>query len=382
MKYHKFTIENFRCFSEVQTLKFANPVAGKPGSGITYVVGANNSGKTTLIEGIWLRKDQKIKSSEKKMGLSPKFCLYGEDEKLLRKLSLIRPESYTLGEDPCINEINQLFEIVTSRRHWDSAAQSNSTSEQIITSSSQGHNPRIAQNIPTASILRDIEKDTTKYDEFTKLVQQIIPEFTQWAVAYEDHEYIEYISGDNIKHKTDFLGDGVISVIRILAHLFEGRQTGLIIDEPELSLHPLAQKKLIKLIAKYSQTRQIIISTHSPYFVSWEYIKNGAILNRVSKTGDKSSKINTIKEFNKYSKLINGENWQQPYLMDVASKEIFFQDNILFVEGQEDVGLLQDFFTDYDVNFFGYGVRGFSNFEFALQLANDLVTCPGIFRPN
>jgi predicted ATPase len=97
----------------------------------------------------------------------------------------------------------------------------------------------------------------------------------------------------------------VISVIRILTHLFEENTTALIIDEPELSLHPLAQKRLIKLIAEYSQSRQIIISTHSPYFVSWDYITNGAVLNRVAKVDDTSSKVYSLKESANYASLIS-----------------------------------------------------------------------------
>lgn len=58
--------------------------------------------------------------------------------------------------------------------------------------------------------------------------------------------------------------------------------------------------------------------------------------------------------------------------MDVASKEIFFQDNVLFVEGQEDVGLLQHYFEDKDIKLFGYGVRGYDQFKLAFKLAKDL----------
>jgi hypothetical protein len=58
--------------------------------------------------------------------------------------------------------------------------------------------------------------------------------------------------------------------------------------------------------------------------------------------------------------------------MDVVSKEIFFQDNILFVEGQEDVGLLQPHFIDKNINLFGYSVRGCDQFPPALKFAKDL----------
>jgi hypothetical protein len=43
-----------------------------------------------------------------------------------------------------------------------------------------------------------------------------------------------------------------------------------LIDEPELDLHPQMQKKLALLLSEEAKTRQIIVCTHSPYFINWE----------------------------------------------------------------------------------------------------------------
>ncbi len=58
-------------------------------------------------------------------------------------------------------------------------------------------------------------------------------------------------------------------------------------------------------------------------------------------------------------------------MFDAVAKEIFFLENVLFLEGQEDVGLLRSRF-DPDIQIFGYGVRGYKNFEFAFELPKDL----------
>jgi len=371
MHYTKFTVCNFRCFREVEELLLAQPVLSKPGSGITYIVGANNAGKTTLIESLWIKADHYLNDSDRQAS-PPEFKLYKGDT-VTRLVSLLRDNSCLFIETPPRKSVDDLFEIVSSRRHWDSGAAGNTTLSAVVKASTVGESPRTQQtSVQTALYLKVVERDPEKYREFTEFVQRIIPEFTEWSVGFENQPYIKYISSEGVSHKADLLGDGVISVIRILAHLYEDSESGLIIDEPELSLHPLAQKKLIKLIAECAEKRQIIISTHSPYFVSWEYLKNGATLNRVAKLGDTRSKIFTLQDYSKYNSLIKGANWQQPFLMDVASKEIFFQDNILFLEGQEDVGLLRKSFSDTDINLFGYGVRGFSKFDLSLQLAKDL----------
>lgn len=372
MIFKKFEIQFYRSFITKQSLKLAIPKKDQIGSGITYLVGENNSGKTTVIEGIFMNSEQKIRSSEKQSLGSPIFELYNNKGVLVRKLSLIRPNSYTLVENPKIPETDS-FEIIPSRRHWQSSVSGRSTINRILnlTAKEQPRSP--TSNTQISLALKDIEANEEKYNNFILYVKSVIPDFSSFSVGFEDSEFIEYETTNGVRHKSDFLGDGIISLLRILTHLFIKNPRPLIIDEPELSLHPSAQIRLLKLIAEESQNRQILISTHSPYFLSWEYIANGAVVNKIAKYNDTQSRIYSLKRYSKYEKLINGANWQQPFLMDTVAKEIFFNDNILFVEGQEDVGLLrQEKILSDDINIFGYGVRGISSFELALSLANDL----------
>ena len=371
MAFTKFKIKNFKCFKDEQSVLFGQPIAELDGSGITYIVGANNSGKTTIIEGLSIRSGRKIRSSERIEGIEPEFLLFGDNQLLKRKSHLIRPESHTIVDEPDLQQ-NEVFEIISSRRHWGSNAGSNySEIGQSLTNSYEFQDRQ--NNVDVASELKTVEADNVKYSEFVSLVQKVIPEFTKFAVGYEDHEYIEYISGSGIRHKSDLLGDGVITVIRILLQLYVSKPNPIIIDEPELSLHPAAQKKLLKVIAEFAKERQIVISTHSPYFIDWQYLQNGASINRVVKIGDKNSVVFSISKFSEYDSLIKAANWQQPYLLDEVAKEIFFaEDKVLFLEGQEDVGLLKRENLIKKANIFGYGVRGKDNFQFALRLVKDL----------
>ncbi|MDD2907038.1 MAG: AAA family ATPase [Candidatus Gracilibacteria bacterium] len=371
MIFTKAEISYFRSFTDIQSIELAVPDNEKIGSGITYIVGENNSGKTTVIEGLLMSETRKIRSSELQGSHSPTFSLYS-DISLIRSFNLVREGSSTLKEDPKIEKIDS-FEGISSRRQWGSGI-TNNLKIDALGNHFIGKDPRqqVSDQIISGA-LKDIESDNVKYNGFLELVRRVVPEFKSFVIGFEDSEYIEYVTNNGVKHKSDFLGDGIISILKILAHLFTGQTRPLIIDEPELSLHPLSQKKLLKIIAEYSKQRQIILSTHSPYFISWEYIKNGAKLNKVTKYNDIKSEIFTLKDYSTYESLINGSNWQQPFLMDVVAKEIFFNDNILFVEGQEDVGLLkQENDIKDDVNMFGYGVRGKDSFKFALQLSKDL----------
>ena len=314
MIYKRFTISHYRGFQDEQVLNLAIPTADKPGSGITYIVGENNTGKTTVIEGLFLHDQQKIRSSERQDTELPTFQLFDSDEVLKRKVTLLRENSYTLKEDPKIEETNA-FEMIPSRRHWVSNVQDKWSIDQLTNSTIKETPRSAASNTKVSNALKSIEADDDLFAQFIIFVQRVIPEFSSFAIGYEENEFIEYCTKNGVKHKSDFLGDGVISIMRILAHLFAKKERPLVIDEPELSLHPLAQKRLLRLIAECSEKRQIIISTHSPYFVDWEYMKNGATLNKITKHGDKKSEINSIDDFTTYENLIKGANWQQPFFL-------------------------------------------------------------------
>ncbi len=173
----------------------------------------------------------------------------------------------------------------------------------------------------------------------------------------------------------------ILALIQTYADSFENTEHKkpffLIIDEPELSLSAQGQKKLLDALRVISQKEQVIIITHSPYFVNWDDLTNGARIARASRIQSDGTKLHWLQPTEKYSTLMSGaiKQWQKPFMLDVAAKEILFTDKVLMLEGQEDVGLIRlwanstSLKLDYDI--FGYGVQGFDNFRPFLQMACD-----------
>lgn len=58
------------------------------------------------------------------------------------------------------------------------------------------------------------------------------------------------------------------------AHASISKPFYLFIDEPEICLHPSGQKKLLDALMVISKTKQIFISTHSPFMLSSPYLRN------------------------------------------------------------------------------------------------------------
>jgi len=69
----RITIHGLRGFGEERTIEFAIPANNTPGSGLTILVGANNSGKTTVLEALRSFNAQKGNSpsySERKRNMN------------------------------------------------------------------------------------------------------------------------------------------------------------------------------------------------------------------------------------------------------------------------------------------------------------------------
>lgn len=61
----------------------------------------------------------------------------------------------------------------------------------------------------------------------------------------------------------------------------------LFIDEPEICQHPKAQEKLLGALLEISRTKQVFVTTHSPYFLSTPYLRSCG-LHIFSKNGNNS----------------------------------------------------------------------------------------------
>ena len=372
----KVTIENYRGFCIQRTANFAVPNS-KNGSGLTLIVGPNNSGKTSIIEALTITTSKKIKKGERHKN-PPKIIIESDSEKSV--FINIDDGSQIKLENGSIQHTIE-YDIISSRRHWQSTSGNEYTPAQFtqtsLTKEVRGQN----SSLEVAALFRSINKDPSKKAEMINLIKKVNKNFTSWTIDTDDSEqdYVKYITNGNQEHRTDLLGDGLISVMRICSHLLANQNNKvLIVDEPELSLHPEGQKALARIFSKMSSNRQIIICTHSPHFINFRDFLNGAEIIRLNKLDDKECVISQLDHDKNYDKKITGllEDWHKPQLLDYVAKEILFYERVLFVEGQEDVALIKRYLDENNIEIkfeiFGYGVGGFGNMELFLSLAKDL----------
>jgi len=370
-------ISHFRGFYEPESIIVAIP-NGKAGSGLTVIVGPNNSGKTTVLEAVkkfFTGNPPQFDKEERHIDKDVLIELINSDDKI-KTVSTNKSSIGILGNAELYPGKTDFF-LISSRRYFETYfstdqfnhAQNRDTSFTITKSGSDGVFGRRMINIAQEAAVKE---------KFDAILKMLIPHFNSWNIELSrGQNYIRYVTGNNDEHSSELFGDGVISLFKIAAALVTGEDSEiLVVDEPELSLHPQAQKALSKVLREYSKNKQILLTTHSPIFINWKDVENGAEINRLNKVGDKKCTVGTLSAEVKKDLLKYTDDWRKPQLLDTVAKEIFFSEKMVFVEGLEDMSLITRFIEEQgiEINFeiFGYGSGGAANIQTLLQMSEDL----------
>jgi predicted ATP-dependent endonuclease of OLD family len=379
MQYKSIKIKGLRGFEIEQELNIAIP-NGDPGSGLTIVVGPNNSGKSTIYESFRAISQQTPPSftegkRNKKAGDKISIELTQSDGHNIRLKTSNALGSETFFEENGISKDDVKIHTLPSRRTFNpffgkgtwkkQTYMRNSTLPSIRGQELSGFNHRIFE----------IQENQEK---FNTVLGEILNPIPQWNIDQNDSgQYYIKFNYDGSFHNSDGAGEGLISIFTIIDTLYDSEKNDMIvIDEPELSLHPSLQRKMSNLLIKYSSNRQIIISTHSPFFINWGSLLNGGKLARTVKHNG-TIKINNLRTETVESLRPLFNNLNNPHTFGLNANEIFFlDDNVILTEGQEDVIFLKRIINmlrlEINANFFGWGVGGATNLEKILNLMKDL----------
>lgn len=373
----ELSISGFRGFGETQTIKFSIPDGENAGTGLTIITGPNNAGKTTIVESIraFIGKESPSFSEGKRNQIAGgKINLNLIDEtgnKYTISSVPIGGSSTTRNGEAALNSY-----VVPSRRAIPYEFDKGLWERDNYISYSQGlENLRENQLKNFNSRIFQIQGKKSPFDG---LIEKVLGKDFQWTLEQRDggKYYIKY-SDNGVSHSSEGIGDGIWSIFTICAALFDAPEKSVVvIDEPELSVYPALQKRLMSLLIEYSKTHQIIICTHSPYFVNWDAIIGGATLIRVVKDQG-NSKCYTISE--KTRKNFKGllYDLNNPHTLGIEANEVFFlEDSIILVEGQEDVVIYNKIAKDLNLsfkgNFYGWGAGGANKIGLFLTLFEEL----------
>lgn len=375
MPLEKIEIIGFRGFSSKQIIQFSIP-NGELGSGLTIITGANNSGKSSIIECLKARGGYQSpsftvgarNSSVDRVDIT--YFIDGKEE----KISSLKKGSSETSKDEVNNQF-QVFVLPSRRAFNPFFGRGAHTREQYLQNTELPAQRSSMMNNFQYRLFNILENQ----EAFNQILHKVLPFKPEWSIDQSDQGqyFLKFYNGDN-SHTSDGMGEGIVSIFAIVDSLYDSKPGDVIvIDEPELSLHPALQKRVFNLLNDFSKDRQIIISTHSPYFVDIMSIINGSQLVRVINDGS-GTEIYQLSAGGRgvIEKLASG-NFYNPHTFGLDARELFFQeDGIIVVEGQEDVllfpNIAEQLGLDISASFFGWGAGGASNIRFICFLLQDL----------
>ena len=131
-----------------------------------------------------------------------------------------------------------------------------------------------------------------------------------------------------------YSGDGAQRVAYILYHLINSSYEIIVIEEPEVCLHPGAQKRFRKILDELCDIYQkrLLISTHSPFFLEgWKTANVYKIENLKG-----ISQVEPVVKRDQYISIATG--------LGINPSDAFVADGIIWVEGPSDVVIYKIFF--------------------------------------
>lgn len=348
---------------------------GRPGSGMTILVGSNNSGKSTVVEAFEaLSKDQHVLPSfsiGKRNALNPNHlnihATFVGDENRENWLELLYGGSETKWLKRDVERPDIV--VVPSRRGFEPYfGRSGPTDRAWYYNQRQPQRsrPQALQEFEGRLFKINSEGDREKFDA---MLDRVMGKTPRWTIDQTEsgQYFLKFRLGQpQYYHSSEGIGDGIVSLFVMVSALYDSQpQSVIVIDEPELSLHPHYQRRLRSLLSELSADRQIIYSTHSPYFLSWRDIENGAEVTRAYKNAEYNIKLAQAPRA-ALEGMLKLESDNTPHTLGINASEVFFlDDEIIITEGQEDVvyfeKISQSIGKRLKGEFYGWGAGGAGN---------------------
>jgi AAA15 family ATPase/GTPase len=203
--------------------------------------------------------------------------------------------------------------------------------------------------------------------EFEKFLSESFFNNSKITLISDYHTDNIKINFNNNENDRDIfnVGDGIQSIIIAVFEAFKHKNENLVLflEEPELTLHPSAQRILIEtLIAKFSKL-QIFLTTHSNHFLDLTYdYPNDVSIFSFEEKGSEKFYINDV-----------GGNSKILDLLGIRNSSVFLSNCVIWTEGVTDRMFLRKLFEiknnfgfkeDFHYTFAEYGGGNMENFDF------------------
>lgn len=182
--------------------------------------------------------------------------------------------------------------------------------------------------------------------ELKSLVFSLIEEDFPLSIAHDIVKRVEIIVNDGRTQSLDLKGMGIqsmflVNLILQVNKFFQFKPL-ICIDEADLHLHPQAQRRFNQILTELSKTNQIILTTHSPIFISQMDIFDLILLKKNSSTHSLQLSSDCPLDKNIVKRELNEFN-----------SEMLFADSVILVEGMSEkiiLSYISNNWMDLDYN--------------------------------
>ncbi len=285
IKFKKASIEKYK--------SIRSPVNINGFSKFNILVGPNNAGKTNVLDALELIFNPKKESLHRKEAkIDIVLEVEGEEKLFNYSQKKIRP---SLSKKSRLIRINDSISI---------------------------------KKIATEELQRFKDQYESDYRKLSSTIEEY----------FQDIQMSEDLFKANIKTKDGKkslkrMGDGFKRLFVILFYIYHPEYDIILIDEPELHLHPSVIKKFLKILNKEEVDTQVLMTTHHPTMVqakfldkTWRIARDDSHSTSIYKFNEKSSL-----DIDRFVQEINDDN-----------SAMLFADKVLLVEGVSDSILMRE----------------------------------------
>lgn len=128
---------------------------------------------------------------------------------------------------------------------------------------------RFGGNLP--AVISHLKKNhPEEYSHVLETIRRINPAIEDIETGFTHTKTLALFvkeQGINRPWTSEDLSDGTIQTIALLAAVFDPRNSLVVIEEPENSIHPWALRNLVQAFRLASEKKQILLTTHSPILI-------------------------------------------------------------------------------------------------------------------
>jgi energy-coupling factor transporter ATP-binding protein EcfA2 len=184
--------------------------------------------------------------------------------------------------------------------------------------------------------LQTQDKDT--WSAICEALTEVVPSIGELIVKVTGKELEIVARRGRIERNLKELGSGVEQLLLVaVACESQVDHRMVIVDEPEIGIHPTAQRTLMKHLRRWAEKRQIIVVTHSATIIEPSEAHPGERVYVVRENDDAGGSV--VEE-------CDSNFWSALSELGVEPTDGFAATRILFVEGQTDVGCFETWFPD------------------------------------